>query len=343
MKIDVFCHILPKSFHDRTAAISGRGTYLKKRVSGIPVMVDLDLRFRLMDSFGDYVQVPCLATPPIEALGTPAETPELARIANDGLADMAAKHPDRFPSFVASLPMNNPGAAVAEAERAVRTLGAAGVQLFSNVGGLPLDAPQFAPLFELMAILDVPIWIHPTRGPEFADYATEDESLYELWWVFGWPYESSVAMARIVFAGYFDRFPNLKVLVHHLGGMVPHFAGRLGPGLDVLGARTDKAAAWKETAGRLKRRPYDYFRMFYGDTAVFGAQHALECGVKFFGADHVLFATDMPFDPEKGPAFIRETIRNLEAMPLAPEDRRAIYEGNARRLLRLKLPEASGV
>ena len=141
-------------------------------------------------------------------------------------------------------------------------------------------------------------------------------------------------MARIVFAGYFDRFPTLKVIVHHMGSMVPHFAGRVGPGLDQLGARSENEDL--SDVRRLKKRPYEYFRMFYGDTALFGARHAMECGLAFFGVDRVLFASDMPFDPEKGPGYIRETIRCLDEMPLSDEDRRRIYEGNARRLLRLR-------
>ena len=74
-----------------------------------------------------------------------------------------------------------------------------------------------------------------------ADYSTEERSKYELWWVFGWPYETSVAMARLVFAGWFDRYPDLKIIAHHMGAMVPYFAGRVGPGLDLLGARTPES------------------------------------------------------------------------------------------------------
>jgi aminocarboxymuconate-semialdehyde decarboxylase len=119
--------------------------------------------------------------------------------------------------------------------------------------------------------------------------------------------------------------------------MLPYFEGRAGSGLDQLGSRTedtDDAVA----LGRLRRRPLDYFRMFYGDTALFGAVAATECGLAFFGADQILFGTDMPFDPEKGPGFIRETIRCIDQMRALPEEKAKIYEGNARRLLKLRLP-----
>ena len=334
MKIDVFCHIFPKSFYDRMMTFSERAAYMQKRVREIPVLTDLELRFRIMDQFPDYRQVPCLASPPIEVFGDPKTSPELARIGNDGLAELVAKHPDRFPGFIASLPMNNMDACLKEVDRAIQQLGARGVQIFSNVNGRPLDEPEFRPLFERMAAHDLPIWLHPSRPATFADYPVEKKSRYEMWWVFGWPYETSVAMARIAFAGIFDAFPNLKIITHHMGGMAPYFEGRIGPGLDQLGARTPEADA-DLVKHSLKRRPLDYFRMFYGDTALFGAVAGLECGVSFFGLDHILFATDMPFDPEKGPGFIRETIRSIEAMSIAPADRAKIYEGNARRLLKL--------
>jgi aminocarboxymuconate-semialdehyde decarboxylase len=339
-KIDIFCHILPRAFHDRMVAISTRGEAMQKRVRDIPVLIDLDLRFRLMDGFDAYVQVFSLTSPALEAIGPPSQTRELARIANDSMADIVARHPDRFPGFVASLPMNDPDAALAEIDRAIGDLGAVGVQIFSNVNGRPLDDPAFEPLFQRMTEHDRPIWLHPWRGPEVPDYPTEQRSKYELWWVFGWPYETSVAMARLVFAGYFDRFPNLKIIVHHMGSMVPHFAGRIGPGLDLLGARTADDHVAQESP-RLARRPFDYFKMFYVDTALFGARHAMDCGLEFFGVDRVLFASDMPFDPERGPGYIRETIRCLGEMRLSDDERRQIYEGNARRLLRLPGGERS--
>jgi len=143
-------------------------------------------------------------------------------------------------------------------------------------------------------------------------------------------------MARLVFAGLFDRHPDLAIITHHMGAMLPYFEGRAGGGLDQLGSRTedpDDAVA----LARLGRRPLDYFKMFYGDTALFGAQHAMECGLAFFGAERVLFGTDMPFDPEKGPGFIRDTIGAMERLRATPAEKAKIYEGNARRMLRLRL------
>ncbi len=334
MKIDVFPHILPARYFDRMLAAAPPGLALRKRMSGIPVLVDVELRLRIMDRYEGYRQVLTLASPPIEVVAGPQDTPELARIANDEMAALVARHPDRFPAFVASLPMNNPDAALREIDRAIDTLGATGVQMFTNVRGAPLDGAAFAPLFARMAQTRLPIWLHPARPPAMADYAGEARSKFDIWWAFGWPYETTAAMARLVFTGLFDRHPDLVVITHHMGAMLPYFEGRAGGGLDQLGTRTDDPDDGA-ALGRLERRPLDYFKMFYGDTALFGAHAAMECGLAFFGADRVLFGTDMPFDPEQGPGFIRDTIAAMERMRASDEDKRKIYEGNARRLLRL--------
>ena len=232
--------------------------------------------------------------------------------------------------------MNNPDAAVREIDRAINDLRATGVQIFSNVNGAPLDAPEYRPIFDRMAAHRLPIWMHPARPPSFPDYKGESRSNFDIWWAFGWPYETTAAMARLVFDGLFERHPDLAIITHHMGAMVPHFEGRAGYGLDQLGTRTDDPDD-VAAARRLTGRPVDHFRKFYGDTALFGAAHAMECGLAFFGADRVLFGTDMPFDPERGPGFIRETIAAMERMRATPEEKARIYEGNARRMLRLRL------
>ncbi len=335
MKLDIFNHLFPKKFYERMLEVSPKGRDMQKRVREIPCIVDLDERFRIMDMFDDYAQVLSLPSPPIEVFGPPPLSTEMARLANDGFAKLVRKYPQRFPAFVASLPMNDPKGLLVEARRAIKELGAVGVQVFSNVNGRPLTAPETLPLFDLMAKLDRPIWLHPARGADVADYKGEKKSHYEIWWTFGWPYETSVAMAHIVFAGLFDKHPNLKIITHHLGAMVPYFEGRVGPGWDQLGSRTSDEDYYALLAS-LKKRPLDYFKMFYADTAVFGSLEATKCGLKFFGPDKVLFASDAPFDPEKGSAYTRWTIEIIDHLELSPAERHAIYEGNARKLLKLK-------
>jgi predicted TIM-barrel fold metal-dependent hydrolase len=334
MKLDIFNHIFPKIYYDKMMAVNPNLADIGKRVREVPVLVDLDARFRMMDEFEDYAQVICLTAPPFDLLAGPDVTPELARVANDGMAEYVAKYPDRFAAFIASLPLDNPDAAVEEIDRAVKDLKAVGVQVFTCVQDKPLDLPEFKTLFAKMSEHDLPIWVHPTRTAKFPDYLTEKKSKYEIWWTLGWPYDTSVMMARLVFGGYFDEFPNLKIITHHMGGMIPYFEGRVGPGWNQMGARTSDENL-SLVLKKLKRPHLDYFKMFYADTALFGSMSGTKCGLDFFGVDHVLFASDSPFDPEKGPKYIRDTIKIIEELPISEKDREKIFEGNARRILKL--------
>ena len=305
-----------------------------QRALRMRVMVDLAARLELMARFPGYRQIPSLASPPIEMLGTPEQTPELARIANDEMAEMCRNHPEQFPAFVASLPLNNSEASMTEAERAVSQLGAAGVQIFTPVLGEAVDQSRFLQLFELMGRRNKAVWLHPAGGMDRPDYYGEGVSKFESWWVFRWPYESSLAMYRLIFTGLFDRYPNLPVVTHHSGGMVPMLEGRLGSGLELLGTRTPENCL-EAIAPRIGEKPLLAMRRFYADTATFGSRSAIECGLEFFGIDRMLFASDMPFDPEEGPGYIRETLRAIGEMDLSETDRVKILSGNAERLFHL--------
>ncbi len=333
MKIDAFNHFFPEAFYRKMLEVAPNHPDMGRRVRNVPTLTDLDQRFRVMDEFGDYGQILSLASPPLEAIATAEVSPTLAQIANDGMAELVNKYPDRFPGFTASLPMNNPDAVAKEIDRSIKELGARGVQVFSNVEGRPLDEPEFSIVWESLADYDLPVWIHPARGQGFPDYLTEEKSKYEIWWTLGWPYETSVTMARLVFSGLFDRFPNLKIITHHMGAMIPYFEGRVGPGWDQLGTRTsdeDLGALLKT----LNKRPLDYFKQFYADTALFGSLSGTKCGLDFFGVDQVLFASDFPFDPEAG-MYIRDTIRIIEQLEISEQARDQIFQGNARQLLKL--------
>ena len=143
-------------------------------------------------------------------------------------------------------------------------------------------------------------------------------------------------MARLVFSGMLDKLPTMKIITHHCGAMAPFFDARIELGMAQMGARTadeDYGALLKSLA----RRPLDYFKMFYGDTAVNGSASAIRCGLDFFGNKHVLFGTDCPFDPEGGPMFIREGIRAINSLKLSDADLRKLYYANAIDMLRLDL------
>ena len=332
MKLDTFCHVLPKRYFDRLQQISNdRAANLLKRTAPIRSLWDVETRLRVIEPFDDYAQIISLAAPPLESLGEPAVSAELARLANEEMAELVRSRPETFVGFVAGVPMNDVDAALTEIDRAVHDLGALGIQIYTHVNGLPLDDPRFEPLFARMAELDRAIWVHPARNSSWPDYPTEAKSKYEVWWLFGWPYDTSAFMARLVFSGILTRHPNLKVITHHAGGLVPFFSGRVGPGMDSFGARTPEEESDLVASG-LEGPPTEAFRRFYADTAVFGAPHALRCAHEFFGTDHMLFASDMPFDPVQG-SFIRDTIADLETLDVSAAERQRIYEGNARELL----------
>ena len=344
-RLDIFPHIFPREFFDRMKGIAEQKPALAaniKRWLNIPVLWDLDARIKMMKKWPGYQQVLTLSLPAIEFLADENESPALARLANDGMYEIVQQHPDLFPCFVASLPMNNVPAALEEIDRTVGTMGAKGIQIFTNMNGRPMDDPAFFPIFERMSKkYDLPIWVHPVRTAKFADYPGEPKSKYELWWLFGWPYETSVFMGRMVFSGMFDRLPNLKIITHHLGAMVPFLSHRVGYGMDQFGSRTTD----EDYEGQLKKmlakgmRPVDYFKKFYNDTSINGWASGMRTGIDFFGSDHVLFGTDCPFDPEGGPLFIREIMKAMEQLKLKPNDRRKIYFGNAASLLKLSLPK----
>ena len=329
--IDLYCHIFPDRFFQEMTRIAPRLENIGKRLRGVTKLFDLTERFREMDQFGDYRQVISLPNPPIEDIAAPDIGIGLAKVGNDAMAELCRKHPQRFPTFVAAVALNNVEGSIAEVQRAVKDLGARGVQIFTNIAGIPLDDARFAPFFAAIAELDVPIWLHPARTSSMPDYASEDKSRFELWWCFGWPYETSVAMVRLVFAGLFDRHPELKFVTHHLGGMIPYYDGRVGPGLQVLGQRTSEED-YSQVLTSLKRPHMDYLKEFYADTAMFGGGiHAIRCGLDFFGTDRVVFATDTPLGP------IGPTISVMNRLALEPHERRKILVGNAEKLLKMSL------
>jgi aminocarboxymuconate-semialdehyde decarboxylase len=328
--IDAFNHFFPKRYYEALLETPAGQKDLGKRVRGIPALSDIGLRLKVVEQFENYTQVLSHGLPPIERLWAPDKAVEMAKIGNDGLAEVVASHPKHFVGWSALLPMNAPEAAAREAERVLKN-GANAIQLGSNANGEPLDDKKFWPIYEIIAKSGKPILLHPARTREMPDYPTEKHSKYEICSVLGWPYETSVTLARFVFSGIIDRNPNLKIIAHHLGGVIPYLEGRVAHSFDQLGARTsdeDYGALLKS----LKKRPFDYFKAFYADTAVEGARACTVCGIDFFTPDHVLFASDCPFDKERGPGYIRDTIKVLNSLGLPADDMEKICHRNAQTL-----------
>ena len=330
--IDVFTHFMPKPYLDRLGDLIP-GHIVLSAFPRLKTLWDIDARRKLLDEFPGLQQVLSLANPPIELIGPPERTKDVARHANDTLAEVCRNYPDRFPAFIASLPMNDVEASLTEIDRAV-SMGARGIQVFTNVAGEPLSAPKFRPIFERMVKHDFPVWVHPMRGPQHPDYSTEKTSENEIWFSFGWPYETTACMTRLIYSGIFDEMPRLKIISHHMGGMIPFFAGKIDLGFRQIffGAPERNPAA--EDA-KLKQHPRRYYEMLYADTALNGEVAPTRCGHAFFKTDHCLFATDAPFCSEQGRGLISKTIAAVNALDISAAEREKIYSGNARALMKL--------
>ncbi len=185
-KIDIFNHIWPTEFFDALIGHIGQMTDITLRSGAVPMITDLDRRFEVMDISGEgYQQVLTLASPPLEKIADPEKALELSMVGSDSMASLCEKYPDRFPAFVGTENMNHPTVMASESRRAIEELGAAGMQIYTNIKGQPLDHPDFEAFFEYMNESGKPIWMHPARGQGFADYQSEDRSEYEIWWTFG--------------------------------------------------------------------------------------------------------------------------------------------------------------
>ncbi len=307
-----------------------------KRVRSLPALFDVDFRKKMVDGFPDYQQILSYPQPPLEVFA-PNKVDELSQVINDGFAELIAKERDHFPGWVAQVSLAGKNAGADEAERAIKA-GALGVQIYTNVAGKPIDLPEYEPFWAKMNELAKPVWIHPARGAETPDYPLhEKKSLYEIWWGLGWSYETGAAMARLVWSRTIDKYPKLRLLVHHFGGIVPMLEGRIGPGWDQLGARTTDED-YVSLRKSLKKRPLDYFKQdFYADTAAFTARAATICGLDFYPLEKVVFASDCPFDPEGGTMYIRETLKILDSLPMSKADRDKIYYQNFEAMCGVKL------
>ena len=334
--VDAFPHILPKALFERMCAVAetpAARNWLtgSRRQTGL---YDLDLRFRVMDRFDDYRQVLTLATPPLEQVASGSALKDLATMANDSMADLCQRFPDRFLGFAAGLPMDDTDAAIQELERATSQLGALGAQIFTNMNGHALDEPRFMPLFDSLAAHDKTVWVHGARSFVHPEFEGEDHSKYGLWLSLGWPYEMAMFMSRLVLAGVLERQPNLRILTHHGGGMIPTFGQRVGG--NAIGFQGSEHAAEFDVFTRLPKPPLEYFKRFYADTTVGGVARTIRASIDFFGIDHIMFATDWPFGPATEEANISPTLRAIrEELDLATDDLAKILDGNARRVLGL--------
>jgi len=306
MKVDVFSHILPEKY---LAALGKKTKSLADfRETENRAVTDIELRLKVMDRYPDVVQVLTLSQPCLETLVTAKDAIELSRIANDELAELLLRYPDKFIGAAACLPLSDIDAALDEADRAITQLGLYGIQISTTVNEEPLNLEKFRPLFKKMVDLDRPIWIHPCST----------KTLHEP--LFAWLYETASAMRSLVRSGIFYDYPDIKFITHHSGNMIPMVEGRIKWML-----------SFGPKMGPLIRKPLDHFRKFYIDTATYGSTGALMGGYNFFGVDQMLFGTDAPLGPPFG--LTSETISSIKRMDIPDNEKKMIFSQNAINLL----------
>jgi aminocarboxymuconate-semialdehyde decarboxylase len=211
------------------------------------------------------------------------------------------------------LPLNDPEASVKELERACRDLGFRGAMLFSNVNGVGLNDQRFWPIYEAADHLGAVLYIHPA-------HPVGVEAMTDFWLMplVGFPMDTTLAAAKLVFAGVPERFPRIQWALCHLGGAIPYLAERLDRGF----------YAFRECRANIPRPPSDYLKQFYYDTVNFDG-HALQLGIAFAGVEHILAGSDYPHQIGSIPRML-ESIRGLD---ICESERAAIFGGNAARLL----------
>ncbi|HTP23394.1 MAG TPA: amidohydrolase family protein [Solirubrobacteraceae bacterium] len=332
MKIDIWTHMLSPSYvrHLEGASQPGPGQFLLTQRP----LYDIDLRRRVIDAYPGYRQIlaPIPAPHVDPSLGQPGLV-ELVRRNNEEMAEITSRYPEQFAGWIAATPLVDPDAATAEAARSVRELGALGVQLEEDAINLPLHEERYDPLFAAMEELDAGIWLHPYRTPATPG-APPETAPFLLWQVVGWPFDTTITVCRLMFTGLYDRHPNLKLIAHHGGGLIPHLSARFE--LIPHAGKLDPTGSLEEQVARLQKSPSEYLKMLYVDSAMFGAEHAVRCVIDFFGPDHVMFGSDAPFDTKGGSYFIPATISDVEGAVADDAERAMIFHGNAQRILRIE-------
>ncbi len=331
MKIDIFPHVLPAKYREALAKKLPPAAFkpFEQMFSNFPALTDLDSRFFYMDKHKDMVQVINITVPFVEQVLEPKIAVEMAKMGNDELAEIVAKYPDRFVAAMGSLPMNDMDAALDELDRIINKLNFRGIQICTDIAGKPLDAPEFMPLYEKMEKYDLPILLHPARPATVSDYRSEETSKYKIFHILGWPYDTSAAMMRLVFSQVLQKYPGLKFITHHCGAMIPYFEQRI--------ATFCRDSGMKEVAKGLKKQPLEYFKMIYADTALGGSVPALMCAYAFFGAEHILFGTDMPYGCYPQHSGVDDTVNSIEKMGISDAEKEKIFSGNAMKLFKLKV------
>jgi aminocarboxymuconate-semialdehyde decarboxylase len=323
-KLDLHTHYYPEVYFERIRELpsefsfdqspSGQTIikYRGARFFGVtPAMTNVAQRLEDMDRVGIDVEVVSLSTPNV--FFTDAEhQPEIARMVNDAYAELIAQHPARFKGF-ASIPMDNPDAALRELDRAINELRMNGVILLSNIGGKPLTSPEYHPFFAEANRMKLCILLHPMLPAN-----TEPFREYVLGPIVGFMFDTTLAVARMCFDGMLREFPDIRWIAAHLGGAVPYLMERMDNG-------------WRdfpECRAKIDELPSTYLKRLYYDTVNFNP-HMLSMARNIFGADHMVMGSDYPHLLGS----IDRAVSSIESLDILNEEKQRIFEGTALSIL----------
>lgn len=335
MKIDAYTHCTPPNYLKEllkydSPEIRKEASRIQKLGEEHPQFMRIETRLRDMSKYGIDMQVTMIHMP-IDAnrfdFKDEEERARLCRLANDDMSGIVAKSKGKIISL-GMPPLYEPSLCKEEMRRAVKDLGLKGFMIPTHARGMPIDKlPHF---WEQAEKLDVAVYVHPVDP--FVTTGRPYENEYDLSHVFGWPFETSIAFARLIFSGIMNRFPKLRVLSHHLGGMIPFLAGRIDESYDYSASLVNP----ESKANRLlKGRAIDFFRQFYYDTAVGGNPAAIKCGLEIFGPERIVFSTDYPWGPKGGRQRLERYPAIMQALKVSKKQRDMITEENVRKLIKL--------
>ena len=317
MVIDIYCHHISKVVGKllEKAKYYGEG----KEFPYPPQNTDPEVRLALMDRYGIDMQALSQTTPVLLGLSN-EDAAEVCRLSNDDNYKLCKAYPDRFVNIciISLLDMRS---AMKELERSINELDCRGVTISSSQNGKGLDSPEYFPFYEKIVEHDLPVLIHGTHWE--CSPLMDMDNAWRFLHVFGWDYDGTQALWRLIFGGVIDRYPSLKLVTHHLGNYFPFFVRRIEQNFN------------KFLSDKLPRHISEYWGNIYGDTAVDGTSGALPCGYAFFGSDRMMYGSDYPFGAEAGEDFIRENLAGVKAMYIPEEEKKKILGGNAKRLLKI--------
>lgn len=321
MKIDFHAHAFPTEFFLKLKEYYPDEVVLREDQQGRLVAFWAGTPLPAWDH-GQRVEAMTKAGVDIEILSTPSmylrvdeHSPELCRLVNDAYAKSCRQSPERFKAF-ANIPFNSTEDALAELKRALGLPGFVGVVITSNVGGKYLHTPEFLPFWEEVARRRVPVFMHPQPPPGY-----QDDDIAPL---LAFPADTTLSTMKLLYSGLLERLPDLILILAHLGGTLPFLARRIDLGFDI--------PHFSDKYKQIPRRPSEYMKKLYFDTALGWHKPAFDCARALVGVEHLVYGTDYFMQDS---TFMDWTNAFLDSLDLSRGDKEKIYSGNAERILRM--------